>query len=121
MIKGILVTVTDEIKVVDVDTTSVGEESPNSLQAHVKGWIEMVRPRGLPDHFMFVCNEEGKLLNLKPNFVGTVLYGCTQDYIAGDILICKEDYGNDGVEIVDMCQEEMELLLGVLNLIAKAK
>ena len=75
-------------------------EIPNELhemQEIVGGYIQAV---GLIDNILCVCNEEGKLIGLNPNFI------LNDDLIVGDVFFCaagEEDFdslNDDQVEFV---------------------
>lgn len=51
---------------------------------------------------LIICNEEGKLLNLKPNIV------FDYDYIAGDCIVVGDDYENAGFK--SLTDEQIERL-----------
>lgn len=77
-----------EVLVVRVGEPAVVESHPNSLEAQQKlvgGYIEGVQ---LGDGVMMICNEEGKLTGLAPNFA---LPG---DIVVGDVFFCRVD--NEG-------------------------
>ena len=76
-------------------------------------WMEIVHPRGLPDGYCMIADEEG-LLNEKPfNIIGSYLYGYAEHGapIVGDLLIVKEVYGDEGPELAGMTVEEAMALL----------
>jgi hypothetical protein len=62
------------------------------LQKLVGGHFESVRPRGLNDPLIFLCNEEGMILELPINIAGTLFYGSP---IVGDIAILAQGFRND--------------------------
>ena len=63
-----------------------------NLQTHVEGYIETI-PCG--SDAVIICNEEGKIRNLDPNF----RYGRTfPDVICGTVIVC----GVDGDEFGDV-------------------
>ena len=77
-------------------------EIENTLEAKQKlvgGLIEIVPY--INDDTLLVCNEEGKLMNLKPNVV------FDYDYIAGDLFVIGDDYENaDFKSLTDaQCEE----------------
>ena len=57
----------------------------DELKEVVGGYIEII---SLPDDFLMVLNEEGKLKGLPFNEQASQLIPPT-DYIVGDVLICK--------------------------------
>jgi hypothetical protein len=74
----------------------------SNLQKIVGGYIECVRQDG----FDIIINEEGKLMDLEPNFG---LYE-GMDYIAGTALFAGVDY--DEGEFKSLSQEQIK---GILN------
>jgi hypothetical protein len=62
------------------------DDSLKKLQGAVGGWVQAV---DLRDDLTLWCNEEGKLIGLTPNIIGTHLYEknfAVQDTIMGDIV-----------------------------------
>ena len=64
----------------------------HDLQKIVGGYFESVKPSGLYDPLLILCNEEGVILDLPINIVGTLLYGSP---IVGDIAILAQGFRND--------------------------
>ena len=64
-----------------------------NLQNTVGGYIETITIR---DGLVIVCNEEGKLKGLAPNF------RIPGDEIVGTVIICGEKPGEDGDEFCDI-------------------
>lgn len=63
-----------------------------NLQRNVGGYIE---PIALTKNLVIICNEEGKINGLQPNFiVGSRLH----EVICGDVIVC----GVDGEEFSDV-------------------
>ena len=75
-----------------------------SLENDLRGSMERVNPKGLPDKFMFFCNERGLSLGLPINGIATYLY--QQPIIVGNVVIFKEGYVIDGIDTVDMTDDE---------------
>ncbi|MDR2606686.1 MAG: DUF3846 domain-containing protein [Oscillospiraceae bacterium] len=70
----------------------------------VGGWIEVVHPARLPEPYVMLIDEEGRLKNRLPNAVGcyfweTDMHGQT---IVGNILICADGYVNNEPHIVGL-------------------
>ena len=60
----------------------------DELQAIVGGYIEII---ALPNQYIMVLNEEGKLKHLPSNAAATALARGTiagSDFIVGDVLVC---------------------------------
>ncbi len=76
-------------------------EVANSIeakQAIVGGLIEMVIPPIHSDDAVLICNEEGKLLNLKPNRPICLADGTPYDIICGTFLICRAPADSEDFE-----------------------
>lgn len=76
----------------------------------VDGWIEVVHPRGLKRPLCFICNEEGLIRDLPLNAVGSLWYGALQHGcpIAGNIVVMKEDYAGEELDIVGLTDKEIQ-------------
>lgn len=101
--KGLIITTSGIIRTKDFTAPaykSVGEA--------VGGYIEIVRPKRLNPPYCMVVNEEGLLHNLPLNLYGSYLYGTDLhgNPIAGDIVILKEEWGNDGIDLAGLPDEE---------------
>lgn len=83
------------------------ENELETLQKMVGGYIEAV-PFPAGNDILLICNEEGKLMKLKPNF--TVAYNLKGkevcDYIVGDVLFVSVD----GEEFGSLTEEQIECL-----------
>lgn len=73
------------------------------MQALVGGYIECV---SVIDNIVCVCNEEGKLMRLPPNFV---LNG---DMIVGDVFFCAA--GDEDFESLN--DEQVEFIMNVMHI-----
>jgi len=77
---------------VDQDPISLEiKDDLHTLQELVGGFIEMLPLTG---NLVLICNEEGKLKGLKPNYIYCNRFGDPKDIIVGDFLICR--IGKDG-------------------------
>lgn len=66
-----------------------------SLQAFVKGFIEVAPPQFRDENITVVCNEEGKILGLPVTAVSDI------EVFNGSLFICSSDHeSEDGVEFV---------------------
>lgn len=105
--KGIVITTTNEMSVKEFDAPlykSVGEV--------VDGFIEIVNPRGLPAPYCMLVNEEGLLIDLAFNAVGSFLYQTHihGSPILGNIVIMKHGITQDGPDIVGLNNEAISFL-----------
>lgn len=93
---------TKKLKVIfkEVGKDPVVMEIDDTLEAKQKlvgGLIEIVPYK---DNLLLVCNEEGKITNLKPNLQ------FDYDYIAGNCFIVGDDYENSGFKSIEESQVE---------------
>lgn len=101
--KGLIIT-TDNI----IRTKDFSEPAYKSVGEAVGGYIEIVHPKRLTSPYCMVVNEEGLLQHLPLNLHGSYLY-CTDQHgspIAGNIVILKEEYGDMGVDLAGLTDEE---------------
>lgn len=73
------------------------EDTLEAKQKLVGGLIEVVPYK---DDLLLICNEEGKITNLKPNLQ------FDYDYIAGNCFIIGDDYENSGFKSIEENQIE---------------
>ena len=84
-----------ELQVKEIDNTL------KELQSIVGGYIEVVN---IGNNCIIICNEEGKILNLKPN----ILFG--NDVIVGTIIFSKF---NDEGEFISLDDEDIEFIKNI--------
>jgi hypothetical protein len=72
-------------------------------------WVEIVRPRRLPEGIIIVCDEEGLLKPNELNPVGSWFYESDKhgEPIVGNIMILKEEMGDEGPEFAGMTDDEV--------------
>lgn len=82
------------------------------LRDGVGGLYEHVCPMGLKPPYSMICNEEGRLLGLPVNWLGSFLYGTHfhGNPIVGDILIIKDGYYNGEPDVIGMSLDEAQSL-----------
>ena len=106
--KGIFVDTSGYIEIRDY-----AEPIYQTVGEDVGGYIEIVRPKGLPTGYVMVVDEEGALKDNQVNLVASILYGILDNpecLIFGSIVIMKEGYTEDGPDIVDMSLNEIYTL-----------
>lgn len=110
--KGIVITASNEISVREF--TSPLYESIGKV---VGGWIAVVRPMGLTRPFCMIVNEEGLLLELAYNAVGSYLYETRKhgSPILGNIVIMKEGMTPEGPDIIGLTNDEVKALKEILT------
>lgn len=81
-----------------------------SLNSEVGGWIEFVRPATgiLAKGMVMVVNEEGLLLGLDLNPIGTVIYGAGP--IVGNVVILREEWKGLEIDTVSLSAEDVDRL-----------
>ncbi len=82
------------------------KEIPNELSAFqeiVGGYIQTVMITN--DPILCVCNEEGKLMGLTPNFI------CGRDIIVGDVFFV----GTNECDFESLTDEQVKLIMSVFN------
>lgn len=83
-----------------------------SVGKAVGGWIEVVHPKGLPSPYCMVVNEEGLLLSLPLNLIGSILYETTKHGcpIVGTIVLLKDGIIDGEPDIVGLDDEDIGTL-----------
>ena len=76
--------------------------------------IEIVRPTELPDPYVMIVDENGRLRDLPVNPVASILYGVVRhgETIVGTALIMKEAMTDDGPDIVSLDDADLRNLTG---------
>lgn len=102
--KGIVIT-TDQ-KMTVRDFTSPLYKTVGSV---VDGPIELVHPRGLSHPYCMLINENGHLLDLRVNPVGSYLYATYEHGwpILGTIVIMKIGMTPEGLDIIGLTDKEI--------------
>ena len=121
--KAIKITTDNVISVV-----TVPEPTWKGLGELVGGYFETVWPWGLynldtpyKEQLIMIVNEEGRLIGLKTNRVGSFLYNDLPDSvvyyepIVGDILIMMEGFVDGEPDIVGLDEEQIEVVMAALK------
>lgn len=108
MMKGIVITTDNKVGV-----RQFGLPLYKTVGKIVGGYIEIVHPKGLPNPYIMIVNEEGLLRDLPLNKTGSVLY---QTYIhgypiVGDIVIMKIGDTLDGPDVVGLSDSDIQCLM----------
>ena len=82
------------------------------IKKAVGGWYEHVHPMGLDRPYSMMVNEEGLLLGLPMNRLGSELYGTPRhgQPIVGDVLFLKDGYDGGEPDVVGMTEDEAQHL-----------
>lgn len=110
--KAIVITTDDTISIRDFSVPL-----HESMGAAVGGMIEIVQPIGLLRPYCMIVNEEGLILGLPYNRMGSLLYGTHihGSPITGDIVITKTGFTASGPDIVPFEEDELEHLYKLLK------
>ena len=114
--KGIVLT-TDEKMFVKDFAAPLHESLGEAVGKAVGGYIEVVHPRGLDRPYCFVCNEEGLLMDLPLNIMGSLWYGTLEHGhpIVGNIVVLKQDMTDDGHDIVGLEEDDIRKIKQIVD------
>ena len=103
--KGVVVTTDNGVRVEDFN-----DPLYKTVGSAVGGYIEHVHPMRLTRPFCMIVNEEGRLLDLPLNHIGSFFYGTDQhgEPIVGNIVVMKDGYRNGEPDIVGLDDSEVE-------------
>lgn len=109
--KGIVVTTDLEIRIEEFS-----DPLYKTVGSAVGGYIEHVKPARLCHPYCMIVNEEGRLLDLPLNYVGSYFYGTDQhgEPIVGNIVIMKDGYRGGEPDIVGLNDVEAEQIKDVI-------
>ena len=109
--KGIVVTTDLEIRIEEFS-----DPLYKTVGSAVGGYIEHVNPARLRHPYCMIVNEEGRLLDLPLNYVGSYFYGTDQhgEPIVGNIVIMKDGYRGGEPDIVGLNDVEAEQIKDVI-------
>lgn len=104
--KAVTVTTDNVISIVNIESN--GSPLYEQIREAVGGYYENVYPKRLPEGFVMVVNEEGRLQDLPINEIGSYLYGSDVhgEPIVGNIIILKLGYYEDEPDVVGMTDNE---------------
>ena len=109
--KGVVVTTNHEVRV-----ENFSDPLYKTVGSAVGGYIEHVKPARLRHPYCMIVNEEGRLLDLPLNYVGSYFYGTDQhgEPIVGNIVIMKDGYRGGEPDIVGLSNVEAEQIKDVI-------
>ena len=109
--KGVVVTTDLEIRIAEFS-----DPLYKTVGSAVGGYIEHVKPARLRHPYCMIVNEEGRLLDLPLNYVGSYFYGTDQhgEPIVGNIVIMKDGYRGGEPDIVGLNDVEAEQIKDVI-------
>lgn len=109
--KGVVVTTNHEVRVEDFS-----DPLYKTVGSAVGGYIEHVHPMRLARPLCMIVNEEGRLLDLPLNHIGSFFYGTDQhgEPIVGNIVVMKDGYRNGEPDIVGLNDVEAEQIKDVI-------
>lgn len=108
--KGLVITTENRMR-----TEEYSSPLYESIGKTVGGWIEIVHPKLLPAPYCMVVNEEGLLLGLPMNPLGSVLYETFLhgNPIVGNLVLCKEGIVEGEHDLVGLDDHDI-IFLGAL-------
>ena len=109
--KGVVVTTDLEIRIEEFS-----DPLYKTVGSAVGGYIKHVKPARLRHPYCMIVNEEGRLLDLPLNYVGSYFYGTDQhgEPIVGNIVIMKDGYRGGEPDIVGLNDVEAEQIKDVI-------
>lgn len=113
--KAITINTDNEIKKIEVEQN--GEPLYKLMREVVGGWYENVHPRRLPSKYIMIVNEEGLIIGLDKNAIGSYLYETDKhgSPIVGNIIFLKNDMFDGEPDVVGLSDEEADELMTFLE------
>jgi hypothetical protein len=110
----LLITAAGQFKEVEI---SGNKPVYKSVKEHIGGWMEIVHPKRLPAPYVMLIDDEGLLKERPINQAGSFLYETDKhgSPIVGDIIICREGWTNDGMDLMGLEQGDMKKLFELLT------
>lgn len=112
--KGIVVTPENEVTIQDFDAPIYRST------AEVTGGFEIVHPRGLPQPYCMIVDDDGLRKKEPLNAIGSIFYETHKhgSPIVGTIVIMKQGFGPDGADIIGLDSEDIDALLPRIKTLA---
>lgn len=109
--KAITISTDNEIKKIEVEQN--GSPLYDLMREAVGGWYELVHPRRLPAKYVMIVNEEGLILRLDKNAIGSYLYETDKhgSPIVGNIIFLKNDRFDGEPDVVGLSDDEADELM----------
>ena len=100
-----------------------GEPLYKTVGEAVGGHIEIVHPKGLEEPYCMVVNEEGLLMDLPLNAIGSVWYRTWEHGhpIVGDIVVMKEGFENGDRDLLGLTDEEILEIMSIASEISDGR
>lgn len=113
--KAITISTDSVIEVIDVPSN--GAPLYEQIRKAVNGHMENVYPRRLPAGYVMVVNEEGRLINLPENPIGSYLYQTDihGEPIVGNVIILKLGYYDCEPDVVGMTDADVAKIKEILS------
>lgn len=113
--KGLVIT-TDNLMRIEEFTAPVYK----SIGRAVGGYIEIVHPRGLTSPYCMVVNEEGLLIGLPLNLLGSTLYDTFRhgNPIVGNIVLLKEGFVDGERDLIGLDDDDIRILAALVSAIS---
>ena len=98
-----------------VDVQENGEPLYAQIRSVIGGYMENTYPKNLPDDYIMIVNEEGKLNRLPVNTIATIVYGSDVDFIVGNTIILKFGKFEGESDVVGMTEEEADNIMACIH------
>lgn len=102
--------------VLKIEVPENGEVLYKFVRNAIGGYMENTYPAGLPQGYVMIVDEEGKLKGKPVNGIGSALYKSDShgDYIVGDVIILKLGIYQGEHDIVGIPDDEANELMNKL-------
>lgn len=109
-----LIKITTDNVITMTDVTENGEPLYETVRKDIGGFMENVYPKGLPQGFVMIVDDEGRCKGKPINPIGSYLYQTHLhgEPIVGDVVILKLGYYQDEPDIVGIPDSEAIQLIG---------
>lgn len=111
------ITITSDNAIVMTDVANNGKPLYDIVRNTIDGFMENVYPKGLPEGYVMIVDDEGKLKGKPINQVGSYLYQSHihGDPIVGDVVILKLGIYQGEYDIVGIPDNEANELMNELH------
>ncbi len=100
-----------------VEVKNFGEPLHETVGEAVGGYIETVHPRGLPEPYLLVCDENARFNpDRNTNWIASYWYGVSIHgiNILGNVVVMKDGYINGEPDIVGLDDGDIKQIKGLI-------
>lgn len=101
--------------VTKIDVPENGRPLYKQIRFVISGYMENTYPKNLPDGYIMIVNEEGKLNRLPVNTIATMVYGSDVDFIVGNVIILKFGEFEGESDVVGMTEAEADEVMKCIH------